>query len=54
MWAKVCNHAKTTPPSLSYLLCRCPIQPGVRNPIIYSTVLILNTFSQSLEHSHND
>ena len=36
MWAKVCNHAKTTPPSLSYLLCRCPIQPGVRNLIIYS------------------
>ena len=36
MWDKVCNHAKTTPLSLSYLMCRCPIQPGVRNLIIYS------------------
>ena len=36
MWAKVCNYAKTTPPRLSYLLCRCPIQPGVRNPIIFT------------------
>ena len=31
--AKVCNHAKTTPPNLSYPLCRCPIQPSVRNLI---------------------
>jgi hypothetical protein len=34
--AKVRIDAKTTPPSLSYLLCMCPIQPGVRNLLIYS------------------
>ena len=37
MWAKVGNHAKTTPPSLSYPLCRCSIQPSVRNLIVYTT-----------------
>ena len=31
------NHAKTTPPSLSYRLRRYPNQPGVRNLIIYSS-----------------
>ena len=38
MWAKVCNHAKTTPPRLLYPLCRCPIQPSVRNLIVYSNI----------------
>ena len=48
MWAKVCNHAKTTPPRHLYALCRCPIQPSVRNLIVYSTVYIKQDFAPTL------
>jgi hypothetical protein len=48
MWAKVCNHAKITPPSLLYRLCRCPNQPGVRNLIIYSIKIPANKAACSL------
>jgi hypothetical protein len=47
--AKVRNDAETTPPSLSYPLCRYPIQPGVRNLIIYSSSRFAYDFCPTID-----